>query len=477
MEYICQICKKNFIRSNSNKENPHKYCSMICRNIAYKGKHHSPKTETKKGQHLSLETEIKKGQRLSIRTEFKKGQNIGEKNYKWSGGNTSELMKRINDKEWRKISKEILKRDKWTCQKCSLKNLNNKEQNKLKIIAHHVIPWKLSKKNYTIMCISLCQRCHMIEENKINKQKMLEEDFSASDSKLLKHMDVLLKIQTEGKIKPITLELAPENSCNLNCTFCSLKNRDKTLRIPFNELKKTIDCFIDLGIKSIELTGGGDICLYPWINELIDYIHKKKITIGLITNGIALKNIKQKNINRIQWIRISLNSLDYVKDISIPKIKGTLGFSYVWNEKSTKEKLEKIEEYKNKYNAAFVRLVPNCLSEKEIQKSREILPSLISEYDKWFFQSKEYNKPDVCWWGYIKPFLYADKYIYMCSANPLINRDFSHKHKICHMSKVKEAWKNPKPFLTDVCISCCFFKTQNDIIKTMLLQTEHKNFI
>ena len=54
--------------------------------------------------------------------------------------------------------------------------------------------------------------------------------------------------------------------------------------------------------------------------------------IGLISNGIqVVENIDKENLDELQWLRISLNSLDYVEDIQVPSIKGTLGFSYVWN--------------------------------------------------------------------------------------------------------------------------------------------------
>ena len=57
---------------------------------------------------------------------------------------------------------------------------------------------------------------------------------------------------------------------------------------------------------------------------------------GMITNGILLKKkISPKNLKRLKWLRISMNSLDYVESVSVPNIPGTLGFSYVMNKRST----------------------------------------------------------------------------------------------------------------------------------------------
>jgi len=306
----------------------------------------------------------------------------------------------------------------------------------------------------------------------------LEETYTATDSKLLKHPDRLAEIKL-GVWKPITLELAPTNKCNLDCVFCSVKNRDKTQKLQYNELIPVLEDFKFLGLKSIELTGGGDPTLYPKINQLIEWISTNTTwSIGLITNGIALSNIRNKNLDKLEWLRVSLNSLDYVNSVQIPQIKGTLGFSYVWNDYTDpKTALATLAAYKEKYNADYVRIVPDCLSTTSQEFFKQKIAPKITQ-DGFFAQSKPYSIPEKCWWGYLKPFLNADGFIYRCSACALLERKFPIRFRMGHMSEIKDIWTNVAPFNTSGCEEGkCFFASQNQLIQTVLEESQHDSFI
>ena len=96
----------------------------------------------------------------------------------------------------------------------------------------------------------------------------LEEVFTSTGTKLLKHLDRLREYQEKGVLRPLTLQIAPTDKCNLDCTYCSVKEREGD-EIPFEKLMPVIDTFVELGIVSAEITGGGDPTLYPNVNELI----------------------------------------------------------------------------------------------------------------------------------------------------------------------------------------------------------------
>jgi MoaA/NifB/PqqE/SkfB family radical SAM enzyme len=189
----------------------------------------------------------------------------------------------------------------------------------------------------------------------------------------------------------------------------------------------------------------------------------------------------------LTWLRVSLSFLDegawqnpkaMVKDIEIPPIKGTLGLSYVWNEESTIEKLEKINQYAQRFKASFVRIVPNCLNVHEQEKYKDEIIPIMNKFPNFFFQTKSYEVYPNCMIGWLKPYLNADGYIYHCSANPLIEQKFHPNFRICHMTEVKETWKNPHP----ADISCCekgkcFYSEQNRLIDCLKTEVPHKNFI
>lgn len=309
---------------------------------------------------------------------------------------------------------------------------------------------------------------------KSNEEKL----YTSTTSKLLHNLDRLEEFK-QGIFRPISIQLAPTDKCNLNCIFCSVKDRPMK-ELSLDECINTLTTFKKLGAKTVEITGGGDSTMYPHINQLINIAYDLGYKIGVITNGVLLnKKVTYDNIKKLTWVRVSLNCLDYIENIilDIPD-NVTLGFSYVWNDFSNMKILDKIKDYSNKYDADYVRIVPDCLDVKKIEKFKKDIANTINMYPGFFFQQKEYTVPSRCRMGYIKPFVNSDGYIYHCSANPLINRQFNDKFRICHINDIEESWKNPVPFDTSNCQKGkCFFKEHNELIEEVILDIKHKEFI
>jgi len=303
----------------------------------------------------------------------------------------------------------------------------------------------------------------------------LEDIYSSSTVKLLKHTDRLERIR-QGVWTPITLQLAPTDKCNLKCVFCSVAEREGD-ELDFKDIKIAILDLKVMGLKAVEITGGGDATLHPEINELIEFCSGLGIDLGMITNGVELiDKVNPWSLNKLQWLRISLNGLDYGVDLQIPKIKGSLSFSYIWNDLSEKDTLNQIRELAEKYGAIFTRIAPDCLSREKIDIARKTVPALIEGWERFFFQSKTYEKPKRCWYGYLKPFLAPDGYYYMCSANPLLERRFHPDFRMGRMGDEDHIWDNVRPRNTDDC-GLCFFKAQNELIEAILVEVPHPNFV
>lgn len=77
--------------------------------------------------------------------------------------------------------------------------------------------------------------------------------------------------------------------CNQECLFCSNPSTGKI--IDFDEAKKTVDDYIDLGYRGIIWTGG-EPTLYPRLAELINYAKERGIHSRIITNGQRLSDFK-----------------------------------------------------------------------------------------------------------------------------------------------------------------------------------------
>lgn len=294
------------------------------------------------------------------------------------------------------------------------------------------------------------------------------DTFTSTGKKLIFHTEAVEDFVTNGLPTPITVQIAPTSRCNLNCEFCSNVNREKNQDLEFEQIKSML---INLdGVRSIEITGGGDPTLYPQINELILWAHKARLRIGFITNGIALDHLYRESLDALTWLRVSLNSLDYVNDIKIPKIKGTLGFSFVLDIKKrfAGPVRERIDKYIKRYNPAFVRIVPNCQnSYKDQVIANKALSKMVSIWGKpYFYQTKEFRKPKECWWCYFKPFVLHDGWVYPCSSvvlNSSSDRKFHEKFRWCSIEELPDKYEaEALPYSSDNCDHCVFF-SQNEL--------------
>jgi radical S-adenosyl methionine domain-containing protein 2 len=82
------------------------------------------------------------------------------------------------------------------------------------------------------------------------------------------------------------------NSCNYACRYCFGKFGDKSyLSLPEAEhvVAGIADYFRASGITQGRINlAGGEPLLYPYLDELIDFIHEKGIAVSIVTNGSLL---------------------------------------------------------------------------------------------------------------------------------------------------------------------------------------------
>lgn len=308
----------------------------------------------------------------------------------------------------------------------------------------------------------------------------LEQKFTSTIVKLL-HQSDRFKEWESGILRPISLQLSPTDRCNLDCDFCSVKNRDGD-ELDFFEMYFAIIELKPRGLKTVELTGGGDPTMYEDIEALICLIHGQELEIGFITNGIRLSEISRYCLDMLTWIRISMNCLDYVNDIDIPPIAETttLGLSYVVNDRMTEATVTKILNKMDEVNVKYLRLVPNCLSEDTIKASEAMVTEFgLFDNPKVFYQAKSRQVPHHCRIGYLKPYLNADGYFYHCSANPLIDRKFHPDFRMGRIDEIDKIWSAPyRAFDTKDCQEGkCFFKEHNDFLDLFGQPIKHGNFI
>lgn len=317
-----------------------------------------------------------------------------------------------------------------------------------------------------------------------------ESSFTSTGEKLLFHPDAIFDLKSKRN-HPIVLHIMPTEVCNLRCIFCSVAQRGEDGRLCSNltmdQIRNVVEEFKKRGLKAIIISGGGEPLMYPQINELIEYLYNEGLQIGLITNGILLStHLKSEILDKLTWVRISINSMDYVERITIPKLNGettTLGFSYIWNNLTNDKVLERIRNFIDEVDKVnkveYVRLLPDCNLETSMLEAEHIKLRQTAERlgAPFFHQYKIHEQPPECHLGRVHPVLYTDGYIYPCDSlvlnSPMDDKKFHREYSLCRWDEVADFYDKP------ICGSLvdtrkcphCVFARQNKLI-TKIVSTD-----
>ena len=99
------------------------------------------------------------------------------------------------------------------------------------------------------------------------------------------------------------------NRCNLRCKHCyndSGAKRDDELT--FEEIKKAVDTFADIGVLNVVLSGGEPL-LHPRIFDIIKYIRSKPMSCIIFTNGTLITEEIVKKFKELSLVSVAI-SLD-----------------------------------------------------------------------------------------------------------------------------------------------------------------------
>ncbi|BBF43918.1 radical SAM domain heme biosynthesis protein [Lachnospiraceae bacterium KM106-2] len=110
----------------------------------------------------------------------------------------------------------------------------------------------------------------------------------------LNHSDcenkVMIHVEEQKKVYPHVASIELTEACNLRCKHCygSFGESEARRYMKLEIAKKLLDDLNALGVVTIELTGG-DITVYPFLQEIIEYaLTLDFTTIALLTNGVLL---------------------------------------------------------------------------------------------------------------------------------------------------------------------------------------------
>jgi len=135
-----------------------------------------------------------------------------------------------------------------------------------------------------------------------------------------------IELLKEGKLfAPKDIQVDLEAYCPHSCEFCSYRNvnwqshgmnfAEPNKRVPDEtgfpkELAMRLPSeMCEAGIPSIELTGGGEPLVYPYIREFLEELGKYPIELAIVTNGASLNEQIQRRLKNLKWIRFSADAI------------------------------------------------------------------------------------------------------------------------------------------------------------------------
>ncbi|MFL1471574.1 radical SAM/SPASM domain-containing protein [Paraclostridium bifermentans] len=188
-----------------------------------------------------------------------------------------------------------------------------------------------------------------IKSKLIKFLKLMENNYNLNIGYSINNMHKEIEIKNnQNPYLPRVISIELTHKCNFKCLHCYGEyDNENSEMMDFNKLKKFLIQAKDLGVESIELTGG-EITMHPDICEILNLIHKLEFKlVSLLTNGFIRNDelynlIIQHKENTFVQIDMHGNTENYLK-----------WFTQVPN---TKEKVEENIKYLHD-NGVYIRVV------------------------------------------------------------------------------------------------------------------------
>lgn len=115
---------------------------------------------------------------------------------------------------------------------------------------------------------------------------------------------------------PVHVQLIITNVCNQSCLHCayrcegysSSETFDPRQTIPFEKCAEIIGDCERMGVRAIEITGGGEPKCHPQFRDVCSTILDAEIDLGLVTNGSFWSSTDVHMLAKAKWIRYSVDA-------------------------------------------------------------------------------------------------------------------------------------------------------------------------
>ncbi|GBD95703.1 MAG TPA: radical SAM protein [Nitrospirae bacterium] len=128
-----------------------------------------------------------------------------------------------------------------------------------------------------------------------------------------------LNMNTDKIMPPVHIRIKPTNVCPHNCRYCAYRadnlqlGKDMRLAdyIPKKRMMEIIDDIVEMRVKAVTFSGGGDPFYYPYLLDTVRKLSKTPVKFASLTNGAGLNGeVAEIFAHKGTWLRISMDGWD-----------------------------------------------------------------------------------------------------------------------------------------------------------------------
>jgi len=128
-----------------------------------------------------------------------------------------------------------------------------------------------------------------------------------------------LPLDDDKILAPLHIRIKPTNVCNHDCWYCAYKASDLQLGkdmvtkdfIPEAKMMEIIDDLIEMEVKAVTFSGGGEPFAYPFLLKTVKRLVDSPIKFASLSNGARVKGeVAEVFARHAEWLRISIDGWD-----------------------------------------------------------------------------------------------------------------------------------------------------------------------
>ena len=89
--------------------------------------------------------------------------------------------------------------------------------------------------------------------------------------------------------------------------YLSNQNFNEREMLSYEKIIETLDCVVEMGVKAVQYTGGGEPLVHPRIKDIFRETFKRGLEVSLVTNGMALDEELCDILGDAAWVRVSVD--------------------------------------------------------------------------------------------------------------------------------------------------------------------------